>query len=144
MESAQTFYTTQVHVYVSENLIKMENSLLVKFDEIWPKSLYYKYRDFSPILEQLKKFIKNPILIGISSNFLHNIRTCICITKIIKIEISLLVKFDEIWRKTMYYSTWCLAQLLSNFKIHKKSNFHRNQLKLSTQHKYMYMYQKKL
>ena len=29
-------------------------------------------------------------------------------------------------------------------KICKKSNFDRNQLKLSTQHKYMYMYQKKL
>ena len=27
-------------------------------------------------------------------------------------------------------------------KIRKKSNFDRNQLKLSTQHKYMYMYQK--
>ena len=59
----------------------MENSLLVIFDEIWPKYLYYKYRDFGPILEQLKKFIKNPILIGISSNFLHNISTCICIRK---------------------------------------------------------------
>ena len=32
-------------------------------------------------LEQLKKFVKNPILIGISSNFLHNISTCICIRK---------------------------------------------------------------
>ena len=30
---------------------------------------------------------------------------------------------------------------LANLKIHKKSNFDRNQLKLSTQHKYMYMYQ---
>ena len=29
-------------------------------------------------------------------------------------------------------------------KIHKKSNFNRNQLKLSTQHNNMYMYQKKL
>ena len=29
-------------------------------------------------------------------------------------------------------------------KIHKKSNFDRNQLKLSTQHKDMYMYQEKL
>ena len=29
-------------------------------------------------------------------------------------------------------------------KIHKKSNFDRNQLKISTQHKYMYVYQKKL
>ena len=32
----------------------------------------------------------------------------------------------------------------SNFKINKKSNFDWNQLKLSTQHKYMYMYQKKI
>ena len=29
----------------------------------------------------------------------------------------------------------------ATFKIHKKSNFDQNQLKLSTQHKYMYMYQ---
>ena len=29
-------------------------------------------------------------------------------------------------------------------KIYKKSNFDWNQLKVSTQHKYMYMYQKKL
>ena len=38
--------------------------------------------------------------------------------------------------------------LLPNFgvtlKIHEKSNFDQNQLKLSTQHKNMYMYQKKL
>ena len=39
------------------------------------------HNDFDPILEQLKKFVKNPILIGISSNFLHNISTCICIRK---------------------------------------------------------------
>ena len=32
----------------------------------------------------------------------------------------------------------------ATLKIHKKSNFDRNQLKLSTQHKNMYMYQKKL
>ena len=49
----------------------MENSLLAIFDEIWPMTMYYK----------LKKFIKNPILIGISSNFLHNTSTCICIRK---------------------------------------------------------------
>ena len=29
-------------------------------------------------------------------------------------------------------------------KIHKKSNFDRNQFKLETQHKYMYMYQEKI
>ena len=32
----------------------------------------------------------------------------------------------------------------ATIKIHKKYNFDRNQLKLSTQHKYMYMHQKKL
>ena len=32
----------------------------------------------------------------------------------------------------------------ATLKIRAKSNFDRNQLKLSTQHKYMYMYQKKL
>ena len=63
-------------------------------------------------------------------------------------ENSLLVNFAKIWPKTMYYSTGTLARLWPNFgatlKIHKKSNFDRNQLKLSTQHKYMYMHQKKL
>ena len=56
---------------------------------------------------------------------------------------SLLAIFDEIWPETMYYSTGTLAQFFSNFKkIRKKSNFDWNQLKLSTQHKYMYMHQK--
>ena len=32
----------------------------------------------------------------------------------------------------------------ATLKIHEKSNFDRNQFKLSTQHKYMYMYQIKL
>ena len=32
-------------------------------------------------LSNFKKSVKNQILIGISSNFLHNIRTCICIRK---------------------------------------------------------------
>ena len=59
-------------------------------------------------------------------------------------ENSLLVIFDEIWPKTMYYSTGTLARFLSNLKIRKKFKFDRNHLKLSTLHKYMYMYQKKL
>ena len=32
----------------------------------------------------------------------------------------------------------------ATLKIHKKSKFDQNQLKLSKQHKYMYMHQKKL
>ena len=62
----------------------MENSLLAIFDEIWPKSLYYSTGTLGQYLSNYKKFIKNPILIGISSNFLHNIRTCICIRKYYK------------------------------------------------------------
>ena len=59
----------------------MENSLIAIYDEIWPKSLYYTTGTLGQFLSNYKKFIKNPILIRISSNFLHNIRTCICIRK---------------------------------------------------------------
>ena len=38
-------------------------------------------------------------------------------------ENSLLFIFGEIWPETMYYSTGTLTRFLSNFKIHKKSNF---------------------
>ena len=56
----------------------MENSLLVTFDEIWPMTLYY-----SPwsLAQFLSKFKNSPILIEISSKFLDNISTCICIRK---------------------------------------------------------------
>ena len=54
----------------------------------------------------------------------------------------LLAVFDEIWPETMYYSTGSLARFGATLKILKKSNFDRNQLKLSAQHKYMYMHQK--
>ena len=55
--------------------------------------------------------------------------------KIIKMKNSLLVIFDKIL---------CAQNIGATLKIHKKSNFDQNQLKLSTQHMYMYMYQKKL
>ena len=56
---------------------------------------------------------------------------------------SLLVIFDKIWLETMYYIVQGLwPDFGATSKIRKKSNFDRNQLKLSTQHKYMYMYQK--
>ena len=58
-------------------------------------------------------------------------------------ENSLLFIFDEIWPMTLYY---IVQGLLPDFgailKICEKSNFDRNQLKLSTQHKYIYMHQK--
>ena len=60
-------------------------------------------------------------------------------------ENSLLVIFDEIWPKTMYYIVQGLwPDFGATLKIRKKSNFDRNQLKLSTQHNNMYVYQRKL
>ena len=53
-------------------------------------------------------------------------------------ENSLLAIFDEIWSKTLYYKRPCtiVQGLWPDFgvtlKIHKKSNFDQNQLKLST------------
>ena len=44
-------------------------------------------------------------------------------------------------QKSLYYST---ANFGATLKIRKKSKLDRNQLKLSTQHKNMYMYQEKL
>ena len=58
-------------------------------------------------------------------------------------ENSLVFIFDEIWPTTLYYIVQgLLPDFVANLKIRKKSNFDQNQLKLSTQHKYMYMYQK--
>ena len=59
----------------------MENCLLFNFDEIWPMTLYYSTGTFVQFLSNFKNFLKNLILIGISSNFLHSIRTSICIRK---------------------------------------------------------------
>ena len=55
---------------------------------------------------------------------------------------SLLAVFDEIWPEpcTIVQGLW--LNFGATLKIHKKSNFDWNQLKLSTQHKYMYVYQK--
>ena len=56
-------------------------------------------------------------------------------------ENSLLVKFGQ---RPCTIVQGLLPDFGATLKIHKKSNFDRNQLKLSTQHKYMYMYQEKV
>ena len=56
-------------------------------------------------------------------------------------ENSHLAIFDEIWC-TIVQGVW--PNFGATLKIRKKSNFDWNQLKLSTQCKNMYMYQKKL
>ena len=99
----------------------MENSFLVIFDEIWLMTLYYSTVSLARFLSKLKNSKKNPILIGISLNFLHNISTCICIRKIIKMENSLLIIFDKInWAKSLYYNTGSLAKF--HQKLHKENS----------------------
>ena len=55
-------------------------------------------------------------------------------------EISLRVIFDKI-PCTIAHGLW--PNFGATSKIHKKSNFDWNKLKISKQHKNMYMYQKK-
>ena len=58
-------------------------------------------------------------------------------------ENSLLFIFSEIWSMTLYYIVQGLwPDFGATLKIHKKSKYDQNQFKLSTQHTYMYMYQK--
>ena len=78
---------------------------------------------FGLILEQLKFFFKsnfdqNQLKISMQHKYMYMYQK-----KIIKIENSLLVIFDEIWPETMYYSTGSLAQFWSNFKFFKKIQF---------------------
>ena len=59
-------------------------------------------------------------------------------------ENSLLFIFGKIWPKTCTIVQGLWPDFGAIFKIHKKSSFDCNQFKLSTQHKNMYMHQKKL
>ena len=81
-----------------------------------------------------------------SSNFLHNISTCICIRKKYKNgEFSTFQFWQNLARDhVLYIVQGLLPDFGATLKNRKKSKFDRNQLKLSTQHKYMYMYQIKL
>ena len=57
---------------------------------------------------------------------------------------SLLVISDESWPITLHIVQGLWPDFGATLKIHKKSNFDRNSLKLSKQYKNMHMYQKKL
>ena len=54
-------------------------------------------------------------------------------------ENSLLFIFDEIWPRPCTIVQGLLLDFGATLKIHKKSNFDQNHLKLFTQHKYMYI-----
>ena len=80
-------------------------------------------------------------MVGISSKFLHIISTCICIRKNYKNGEFFTFHF---WRNlakdpVLVQGFW--SDFGATLKIHKKSKIGWNQLKVSTYHKYMYMYQ---
>ena len=43
-----------IHVYVSEKIMKMENSHFDIFDEIWPKSMHYSTGYLAQFLSSFK------------------------------------------------------------------------------------------
>ena len=74
--------TQHKYMYMYQKIFfKMGNSLLVIFDKIWLETMHYSTESLARFWSKFKKFIENPILIGISLNVLHNISTCICIRK---------------------------------------------------------------
>ena len=86
-----------VHVHrVFPQSMLSELNMQHQLHELTSTTIQYMYMAFGATL----KIRKNPILIGISSNLIYNIKTCICIKKIIKIENSLLFISDKIWPKT--------------------------------------------
>ena len=72
----------------------MENSLLFIFDKNWLETMYYSTGTLAQFWSNFKKFVKNPILIGISSKFLHNIHVYVS-ENVIKMKNSLLLKFGQ-------------------------------------------------
>ena len=97
----------------------MENSLLFIFDEIWPETIIVQglLPDFGATLKIHKKsnFDPHQFKLSMQHKYMY-----IYQKKIIKMENSLLVIFDEIWPKTMHYSTGFLARFWSNFKNSQK------------------------
>ena len=65
-----------------------------------------------------------------------------CHDLLVKLVIKMKRSFLDIFACTVVQGLW--PDFGATLKIHKKSNFDRNRLKLSMQHKIMYMYQKKL
>ena len=100
--------------YVSDNVVKIEISLQVIFDEISCTIVHISLGpDFRATLKICKKsnFDRNQLKLDIQDQNMYMYQK-----KNIKMENSLLVIFGEIWPETMYYSTWSQARFLSNFK----------------------------
>ena len=93
----------------------MKKFLLVNSDEIWPMSctiVQGLWPDFGATLKNCKKsnFDRNQLKPSTQHKNMYMYQK-----KIIKMENSLLVIFDETWPKSLYYSTGTLARFWSNF-----------------------------
>ena len=79
-----------------------------------------------------------------SSNFLCNISTCICIKKKYKNGEFSTFDFWQNLAKITVLVQGLLPEFGVTLKNRKKSKLDRNELKLSMQHKYMYMHKEKI
>ena len=90
----------------------------------------YSTGRFSEIGHFKKMLITRKIEVGISSNFLHSIRTSICIRKCNK---NFLHFRSHFLKKSMGYSTGRFSEIGHFLKnAHNLKNLSRNQFKLST------------
>ena len=104
------------------------------------KSMGYSTGYFSENGPFFKIAITQKFELRISSNFLHSIRTSICIRKCDK---NFLHFWSHFLEKSMGYIVQGIFQILAFFlNGHNSKNLSRNQLKLSTKHKDINMYQK--
>ena len=114
-------------------------SILVKFDKNHCTIVQGLLSDFGATLKNHKKtkFDWNQLKLSTQYKYMYMYQEKLLKWRIL--YLSILVKFDK-------NHCTIVQGLLSDFgatlKNHKKSKFDWNQLKLSTQHKYMYMYQK--
>ena len=120
----------------------MENSHLAIFDEFWPTTLVQGiWPDFGATLKIHKKsnFDRNELKLSAQHKYMYMYQK-----KLLEWRIPTLPFLMNFGRRpcTIVQGIW--PDFGATSKIHKKSNFDRNELKLSTQHKYMYMYLKKL
>ena len=116
-------------------------SILVKFDQNHCTIVQGLLSDFGATLKNHKKskLDQNELKLSTQLKYMYMYQRKIQKWRIL--NLSILVKFDQ-------NHCTIVQGLLSDFgatlKNHKKSKFDRNQLKISTQHKNMYKYQRKI
>ena len=137
--------TQKIEVGISSNLLhSISTSICIRKCNkyfLWFRShfleklLYYSTVIFSDFGSFYKMAITQKIEVGISSNLLHSISTSICIRKCNKIFCDFGATF---WKNHCTIVQWFFRFWLILQNGHNSKNWSWNQLKLATQHQYMY------